>query len=61
VEAASGKALLDRLRHRALSTFELMAEDDIHQGFDAMERAVAEARDSSPILSEGDLLVLGRE
>ena len=32
---------LERLRTRAISTFELMSEEDIQQGFAAMEAAVA--------------------
>jgi ubiquinone/menaquinone biosynthesis C-methylase UbiE len=60
MEAPSRGALLDRLRHRALSTFEFMRESEIQEGFLAMERAVAEEPDSKPVVSQGDLLVLSR-
>jgi hypothetical protein len=61
LEAHSKRELLDRLRHRALSTFELMDEREVEKGLEAMELAVTRAPDSEPVVSRGDLLILRRE
>jgi ubiquinone/menaquinone biosynthesis C-methylase UbiE len=49
----------ERLRHRAISTFEYLSEDEIARGFAALDAAVAEESTPRPVESTADLLVLG--
>jgi ubiquinone/menaquinone biosynthesis C-methylase UbiE len=49
-----------RLRLRALSTFEHMAEEEIAAGFARLDAAVAEERQPRPVVRSSDLLVLSR-
>jgi ubiquinone/menaquinone biosynthesis C-methylase UbiE len=58
--ASSIAAHLERLRCRAVSTFELLSEDEIEAGFAAMERAAAEESPAEPVRETGDLLTLER-
>ena len=55
--APSPAAHLERLRHRAISTLELLAEDEVEAGLAAMEQAVAFS-DPMPVREVGDLLIL---
>jgi ubiquinone/menaquinone biosynthesis C-methylase UbiE len=55
--APSIAAHLEKLRHRAISTFELLTEREIEDGLAAMKRAAA-AADGAPVRETGDLLVL---
>ena len=55
--APTPAAHLERLRHRASSTFELLSEDEIEAGFAAMEEAVASS-EPQPVREVGDLLIL---
>ncbi|MFI5916264.1 class I SAM-dependent methyltransferase [Dactylosporangium sp. NPDC051541] len=48
-----------RLRLRAISTFEHLTADEIEQGFAALDRAVAAGDTPGPITMDSDLLVLG--
>jgi ubiquinone/menaquinone biosynthesis C-methylase UbiE len=48
----------DLLWHRAISTFEYLAEEEIRQGFAAMDRAVQAEAVPRPVTSDGDVLVL---
>jgi ubiquinone/menaquinone biosynthesis C-methylase UbiE len=57
--AASIRADFERLRIRALSTFEHMREDEIEEGFAAIEAALAKI-DDHPVVTRGDLLVFER-
>jgi SAM-dependent methyltransferase len=57
--APTPAAHLDRLRHRAISTLELLTEAEVEAGFAAMERAVASAQ-PRPVRDVGDLLMLRR-
>lgn len=59
VEASSQAENFERLRTRALSTFEHLREDEIEQGFAAIEAALQHAEDH-PVVSSGDLLILER-
>jgi SAM-dependent methyltransferase len=58
--APSLAAYAERLRLRAISTFEYLGEDEIRSGFAALDRA-AQAEDvpPQPITMDADLLVLG--
>jgi ubiquinone/menaquinone biosynthesis C-methylase UbiE len=58
--APSLAAYAQRLRWRAISTFERLAEEEIQRGFAALDRAV-EAEGTTPrsIVEDSDLLVLG--
>jgi ubiquinone/menaquinone biosynthesis C-methylase UbiE len=58
--APSLAALVERLRHRAISTFELLSEAEVDEGLAAMERAAAVAGEE-PVRELGDLLVLRRD
>jgi hypothetical protein len=49
----------ERLRLRALSTFEHMSEEEIAQGFARMDVAVAEETQPQPVVRLSDLLVFG--
>lgn len=49
-----------RLRHRAISTFEHLSEEEIQEGFARMDAAVAAAGDTGPVMVRSDVLVLGR-
>ena len=57
--APTPAAHLERLRHRAISTLELLTEDELEAGFAAMAEAVAAAA-PAPVVERGDLLVLRR-
>jgi ubiquinone/menaquinone biosynthesis C-methylase UbiE len=57
--ASSIAAHLERLRCRAISTLELLSEEEIEQGFAAMERVAAD--DARPVREVGDLLTLRLE
>ncbi|HUK96099.1 MAG TPA: class I SAM-dependent methyltransferase [Gaiellaceae bacterium] len=59
--ASSVGAHLERLRCRAISTLELLTEDEVEAGFAAMERAAAEDTGGQPVREVGDLLVLRRQ
>lgn len=48
-----------RWRLRAVSTFEHLTEEELEQGFAALDAAVAEETNPQPIFGSGDLLVLG--
>lgn len=48
-----------RLRHRAISTFEHMTEDEIAEGFTVLERDAAADTEPRPVEEDCDLLVLG--
>jgi ubiquinone/menaquinone biosynthesis C-methylase UbiE len=48
-----------RWRLRAISTFEHLTEDEIEQGFAALDAAVAEEINPQPVFGISDLLVLG--
>jgi hypothetical protein len=48
---------LQRLRHRAISTLELLSEDEVEAGLRAMERAASSAEPAS-VGDVGDLLIL---
>ena len=60
VLAPSLTAFAERLRLRAISTFDLMDEAEIEAGFQALDAAVRAELEPSPIRSEQDLLVFGR-
>jgi ubiquinone/menaquinone biosynthesis C-methylase UbiE len=49
----------ERLRLRALSTFEHMSEEEIAEGFARLNAAVAEETQPQPVIRSSDLLVLG--
>jgi ubiquinone/menaquinone biosynthesis C-methylase UbiE len=49
----------ERLRLRALSTFEHMSEEEIAEGFAQMDVAVAEETQPRPVVRSSDLLVFG--
>jgi len=57
--APSLAAYAERLRLRAISTFEYLAEDEIRAGFAALDRAVRAEDVPQPVGVDGDLLVLG--
>lgn len=57
--AASPAEHLERLRHRAISTFELLTDEEVEAGLAALEREVAAAT-VAPVVEIGDLLVLRR-
>jgi SAM-dependent methyltransferase len=59
--ASSVGAHLERLRCRAISTLELLTEDEVEAGFAAMERAAAEDTGGQPVREVGDLLVFRRQ
>ncbi len=50
----------ERLRHRAISTFEHMSEEEIVDGFARMDHAIATSGDTGPVNVRSDVLVLGR-
>ena len=52
-------AYADRLRLRAISTFEFLTEEEIEAGFAALDAAVAADQDGAPVVGSSDLLVLG--
>ncbi|HEX4225262.1 MAG TPA: class I SAM-dependent methyltransferase [Pseudonocardiaceae bacterium] len=52
-------AYVERLRLRAISTFEFLTEEEIEAGFAAMDAAVAADEGGKPIEGTSDLLVLG--
>lgn len=49
----------ERLRLRAISTFEFMTEEEIQAGFAALDAAVAADRTGAPVEGTSDLLALG--
>lgn len=49
----------ERLRHRAIATFEYLTEDELARGFAALDAAVARETTQRPVESSADLLVLG--
>ncbi|MFI5695388.1 class I SAM-dependent methyltransferase [Kribbella sp. NPDC051586] len=49
---------VERLRHRASSTFEHLTEAEIEAGFTAIEAAARAATTAEPIATDSDLLVL---
>ncbi|HEX3782388.1 MAG TPA: class I SAM-dependent methyltransferase [Pseudonocardiaceae bacterium] len=49
----------DRLRLRAISTFEYLTEAETEQGFAALDAALAAETEPTPVDSTSDLLVLG--
>jgi ubiquinone/menaquinone biosynthesis C-methylase UbiE len=49
----------DKLRHRAISTFEHLSEAEISQGFARLDAAVAEQTRAKPVTARSDVLVLG--
>lgn len=49
----------ERLRHRAIATFEYLSEEEIARGFAALDAAVAQESTARPVESSADLLVLG--
>ena len=49
-----------RLRTRALSTFEHLTEEEITDGFAAIEEALGQVPDDTPVTSRSDLLVFER-
>lgn len=50
----------ERLRTRALSTFEHLTEAEIEEGFRAIEHALDRVADDAPVTSRSDLLVFER-
>lgn len=52
-------AYADRLRLRAVSTFEHLTEEEIQEGFAALDRAVEAEPTPRPVAMDNDLLVLG--
>jgi SAM-dependent methyltransferase len=56
--AASLAANLERLRHRSVSTLELLSEAEVEDGFAAMDRAAKAHPGGGPVREIGDLLVL---
>ncbi|GIF48805.1 ubiquinone/menaquinone biosynthesis C-methylase UbiE [Asanoa ferruginea] len=57
--APSLAAYADRLRLRAISIFEHLTEEEIEQGFAALDRAVEAEVTARPATMDTDLLVLG--
>jgi ubiquinone/menaquinone biosynthesis C-methylase UbiE len=51
---------VERLRHRAISTFEHLSEEEIQAGFARMDAAAATIGNAGPMVARSDLLVLGR-
>jgi hypothetical protein len=49
----------ERLRMRAISTFEHMSEEEIVEGFARLDAAVAQEQAPRPVVRSSDLLVLG--
>jgi ubiquinone/menaquinone biosynthesis C-methylase UbiE len=48
----------DRLRLRAISTFEYLTEEEIARGFAALDAAVAATEEDAPVVGNFDVLVL---
>jgi ubiquinone/menaquinone biosynthesis C-methylase UbiE len=59
--AASLAEYANRLRQRAISTFEFLTEAETEAGFAALAAAVASERDPQPVEEDCDLLVMARE
>lgn len=57
--ADSLAAHAQRLRLRAISTFEFLTEEEIEAGFAALDAAVAADEEGTPVEGMSDLLVLG--
>jgi ubiquinone/menaquinone biosynthesis C-methylase UbiE len=57
--ASSLSKYADRLRLRAISTFEHMSEAEIAEGFARLDAALAEQKQLQPVVRSSDLLVLG--
>ena len=58
---ASLQAHCERLKHRALSTFELMTDAEFHDGLERMRQAVERETAPAPVVERIDLLVLRRQ
>ena len=58
---ASLAAHAERLRHRAISTFEHMTEAEIREGFGRLDAAVARETSPRQITERADLLVLAAD
>jgi ubiquinone/menaquinone biosynthesis C-methylase UbiE len=58
--AASMHEDYERLKTRSLSTFEHLSEDEIADGFAAIEEALKQVADDTPVTSRSDLLVFER-
>ena len=57
---ASLQAHYERLQLRAVSTFQLMTEDEVQQGFDAMARAIRTRAQDGPVVERIELAVFRR-
>jgi len=57
--AGSLREHAERLRHRAISTFEHLSEAEIQDGFARLDKAVARETEPRPVTLAADLLVLG--
>jgi hypothetical protein len=57
--APSLSEYVERLRMRAISTFEHMSEEEVAEGFARLDAAVAQEREPRPVMRASDLLVLG--
>ncbi|MGW5662761.1 class I SAM-dependent methyltransferase [Streptomyces sp. NPDC003758] len=55
--APSLAAYADKLRHRAVPTFEYLDEDEIRAGFAALDADVTRAGDTGPVREPADLMV----
>jgi len=58
---ASLQAHYERMKRRALSTFELMTDAEFHEGLERMREAVERETAPSPVTERIDLLVLRRQ
>jgi ubiquinone/menaquinone biosynthesis C-methylase UbiE len=59
--AASLAEHADRLRHRAVSTFEHMTEAEMTEGFARLDAAAAQETPPQPIVARSDVLVLAAD
>lgn len=59
-QVESRRQVFQRLKLRALSTFEHLTEDEIAEGFAAIEAALAAEADDEPIATPGDVLLFSR-
>ncbi len=59
--ASSLAEYADRLRLRAISTFEYLTEEETQAGFAALDAAVAAERTPRPVEEDCDLLVMARD
>jgi hypothetical protein len=58
---ASLQAHHERMKRRALSTFELMTDAEFHEGLERMRQAVERETAPAPVMERIDLLVLRRQ